>query len=390
MRTYRELLAIPGVLGLLIAATFPRLSYSMVSLSIFFHVQHATGSVATAGLAVGASSLTGALSAGPRGKIVDRYGQTIPLYVMTPLYTMSNVLLGLFAHSPTTAVILGLLNGACAPPINMSIRPLWKDLVGEDRVRTAYGLDSSHMNLVALVGPVIATLISVNVDTAYALYGVAASMCVGGLLLATNPHSRNWKPEQREPGEDTLFRSPAMRLMALEGIAMGFGAGFIQIGIPALATLSGDRAAAGPMVSIMGIGSIIGTVWAGAKAKDIPPARGLRMSVLLYALALTPIAFVPIGPWMALVLLISSTVVGPAQVFYLETVDLVRPRGTAVAALGTLWMIEGTAAAAAQAIGGNIAELSGPQTTLLLGSVIVFASPLIFSIGMRTVLRSAT
>lgn len=390
MRTYRDLLAIPGVLGLLIAATFPRLSYSMVSLSIFFHVQHATNSVATAGLAVGASSLTGALSAGPRGKIVDRYGQTIPLYVMTPLYTASNILLGLFAHSPTTAVILGLLNGACAPPINMSIRPLWKDLVGEDRVRTAYGLDSAHMNLVALIGPVIATLIAVNANTAYALYAVAAAMCVGGLLLALNPHSRNWRPEEHDPDEDTLFRSPAMRLMALEGAAMGLASGFIIIGIPAIATLSGDRGLAGPMVSMMGIGSIIGTVWAGAKAKDIPPIRGLRMSVLLYAVALLPLPWVPIGPWMGIVLLISSALLGPAHVFYLETVDLVRPRGTAVAALGTLWMVEGTAAAAAQAIGGNIAEWSGPQTTLLLGSVLVFASPLIFSIGIRTVLRSAT
>ena len=221
MRTYRELLAIPGVTRLLFSATFPRLSYSMVSLALFFHVQHATGSVAIAGAATGASSLTGALSAAPRGKIVDRYGQTIPLYVMTPLYTASNILLGLFAHSPVTAIGLSLLNGACAPPINMSIRPLWKDIVGEDRVRSAYGLDSSHMNAVALIGPVIATLLAVHVDTALALYAVAASMAVGGLLLAFNPHSRNWQPEHRPEGEETLFRSPAMRLMALEGIAMG-------------------------------------------------------------------------------------------------------------------------------------------------------------------------
>lgn len=390
MRTYRELLAVPGVIRLLFAATFPRLAYSMVSLSIFFHVQHATGSVAAAGAAVGASSLTGALSAGPRGKIVDRYGQTIPLYVMTPLYTTTNILLGLFAHSPTTAVLLGLLNGACAPPINMSIRPLWKDIVGEDKVRSAYGLDSSHLNLVSLIGPVLATLVAVHINTAYALYAVAGSMLIGGLLLSTNRHSRAWQPEASEPGEDTLFRSPAMRLMALEGIAMGLASGFIIIGIPALATLNGDRGQAGPMISMMGIGSIIGTVWAGAKAKDIAPITGLRASVLLYAITLLPIAWVPIGPWMGAVLLVSSAVVGPAQVFYLETVDLVRPRGTAVAALGTLWMIEGTAAAMSQALGGNIAEFASPHITLLLGSILVFLSPLIFSIGMRTVLRSAT
>ena len=389
MRTYRELLAIPGALRLLVVATFPRLSYSMVGLSIFFHVQAETGSVATAGLAVGASSLTGALTAGPRGKIVDRYGQTLPLYVLVPLYTTSNVLLGLFAHSPTTAVALSLLNGACAPPINISIRPLWKDIVGEDRVRTAYGLDSAHMNLVQLLGPVIATLLAVNVDTSVALYAVAGAMAIGGTLLALLPTSRNWVPEPKPEGEISLWRSPAMRLLALEGIAMGVASGFIYISIPALATLSGDRGAAGPMVATMGVGSILGTVWAGAKAKDIPPLTGLRLSVLLYAIALIPLPWVPIGPWMALVLFIASAVVGPAHVFYLETVDLVRPRGTAVAALASLWMIEGTAAAFAQAIAGNLAEAVSPQFTMLLGSIVVFASPLIFSIGMRTVLRSA-
>lgn len=380
---------VSGVRRLLFAATFPRLSYSMVSLAIFFHVQHATGSVAVAGVAVGASSLTGAISAALRGKIVDTHGQTIPLYIFTPLYAVSNILLGLYAHSPVTAVVLGLLNGACAPPINMSIRPLWRDIVGEDQVRSAYGLDSAHMNSVALIGPVIATLLAVHFDTALALYAVAACMAIGGFLLAMNPHSRQWEPEPRPEGEESLFRSPAMRLMALEGIAMGVAAGFIQIGIPALATLNGDRSAAGPMVSMMGIGSIIGTIWAGAKAREIAPLVGLRMSVLLYSFTLLPISFVPIGPWMAVVLLVSSIAVGPAQVFYLETVDLVRPRGTPVAALGALWMIEGSAAAMAQAVGGNIAEAASPQLTLLLGSIVVFLSPLIFTIGMRTVLRSA-
>lgn len=389
MQTYRELFAIPGVLRLLMAATFPRLAYSMVSLSIFFHVQSETNSVAVAGFAVGASSLTGALTAAPRGKIVDRYGQTLPLYVMVPLYVLSNVLIGMYAHSPTTAVILGLLNGACAPPVNMSIRPLWKDIVGEERVRSAYGLDSAHMNLVQLIGPVVATMIAVNLHTALALYTVAGTMAIGGLLLALNTHSRNWLPEPRPEGEISLWRSPAMRLMAVEGAAMGLAAGFIYIGIPAVATMSGDRGQAGPMVAMMGVGSIIGTIWAGAKAKHIAPVRGLRASVLLYAIALAPIAFVPIGPWMAAVLLISSALLGPAHVFYLETVDLVRPRGTAVAAIATLWTIEGTAAALAQAIGGNIAEWYGANVTLLLGSIIVFASPLVFSIGIRTVLRSA-
>ena len=389
VRTYRDLLRIPGVLTLLLSATFPRLSYSMIDLAVFFHVQHATGSVGTAGLALGVGSLFGALSAAPRGQFVDRYGQTVPLYLLAPAYAVVTFGIGMFGSSASAAILLSALRGTVAPPINMSIRPLWRGVVGDDRVRTAYGLDSAHMNIMQLLGPVLSTLIALHVGTRQALDVVAALMLIGGFALAVHPASREWIPEERVHGEPGLFRSPAMRLLALEGASMGMAMGFITIGIPALATLAGDRSQAGPLMSAVGVGSIIGTVWAGAKAKDVAPVRGVRNSVLLCAIALIPLAWVPLGPWLMLQIAVAFGLMGPAQVFYLETIDIVRPRGTAVTSLGTLWTIEGSAAALASALGGNIAEWVSPHFTLFLGSVCVFASPIIFTIGMRTVLRAA-
>jgi len=389
MKTYRELFAVPGVLRLLMSATFPRLAYSMVGLSVFFHLQEMTGSVGTAGLALGAMSLMGSLTAGPRGAFVDKYGQTLPLCVMTPAYVLTTALMARFGDSTSSALALAFLLGVSAPPVNMSIRPLWVQLVGKERVRTAYGLDSAHMNIMQLLGPVIATIVALHIGSADGLYLVGGCMAVGGLLLATNPNSKAWVPEDRVEGEVGVLRSPAIRLLAVEGASMGLAMGFITIGIPALATLSGNRAQAGPLMAAIGVGSIMGTVWAGAKAKHVAPVIGLRNSVLLCAISLVPLAWVPIGPWLMLQVAVAFALMGPAQVFYFETIDIVRPRGTAVSALGTLWTIEGSAGALASALGGNIAEWYGPQVTLLLGSICVFASPIIFTIGMRTVLKEA-
>ena len=389
MRTYRDLLSIPGVLTLLLAATFPRLSYAMVDLAVFFHVQHVTGSVGAAGIALGVGSLFGSLSAAPRGQLVDRYGQTIPLYVLAPAYAASTFAIAAFGSSAMAAILLSALRGTVAPPINMSIRPLWPGVVGIERVRTAYGLDSSHMNIMQLLGPVLSTLIALHIGTVQALVLVGVLMLLGGLALALHPASRTLVPEERVHGEPGLFRSPAMRLLALEGASMGMAMGFVNIGIPSLATLAGDRAQAGPLMSAIGIGSIVGTVWAGARAKDVAPLRGLRNSVLLCALALIPLAWVPLGPWLMVQIMVAFALMGPAQVFYLETIDIVRPRGTAVSSLGTLWTIEGSAGALASALGGNVAEWVSPHFTLFLGSVSVFLSPIIFTIGMRTVLRPA-
>ena len=288
MKTYRELFAIAGVPRLLLSATFPRLAYSMVGLAVFFHLQEMTGSVGTAGLALGVMSLMGSLTAAPRGAFVDRYGQSIPLYVMTPGYVLAASLMAKFATTTSSALFFAVLLGIAAPPINMSIRPLWVELVGKDRVRTAYGLDSAHMNLMQLLGPVIATIVALHISSAAGLYLVAGSMALGGLMLATNPNSKAWVPEERVVGEVGILRSPAMRLLALEGASMGFAMGFITIGIPALATLSGSREQAGPLMSAIGVGSIIGTVWAGAKAKNV--SSGYRPAELGLALRNLPAA----------------------------------------------------------------------------------------------------
>lgn len=389
MGAYRDFLATPGARKLLVAGLFPRLAYSMVSLAIFFRVQEASGSIAVAGLAVGASSIAGALTAGPRGWIVDRYGQTLPIIIMAPAYAVAAFALAAFAHSAMTAVVLSIVVGTAAPPINISIRPLWLDIVGTDGVRTAYSFDAAVMNVIQMLGPVIVTFVALNVFPSAGLILVGVSMFIGGVLLALNTHSRAWVPEPREEGEHGLMRSPAMRLLGLEGIAIGFGFGFITIGIPAAALDAGRGDLTGWLMAAMGLGTIIGSVWAGVRAHGIVPGRGLRASTLLTAVFLIPLPFLEPGWAMFAVLLISQIFMGPAHVFFFETIDLVRPRGTAVSAVATLWMLEGAAAGLANAIGGGVAESVGPAVTMALGCIAVFGSPLILTIGLRGPLRAA-
>ena len=77
---------------------------------------------------------------------------------------------------------------------------------------------------------------------------------------------------------------------------------------------------------------------------------------------------------------------GAAQVFYLEVVDIVRPRGAAVASLGSIWFIEGSAAALGNSLAGVISEQSrdlGPSYSLI-------ASSLLFILSAYTLHRSAS
>ena len=86
MKRYAELFRIPNVWVLTFACFPARIAYGMVGLSIFFKVEQATDSISFAGLAIGLNAAAGALTAGIRGSIMDKYGQTWPLRIMVPAY----------------------------------------------------------------------------------------------------------------------------------------------------------------------------------------------------------------------------------------------------------------------------------------------------------------
>jgi predicted MFS family arabinose efflux permease len=78
-----------------------------------------------------------------------------------------------------------------------------------------------------------------------------------------------------------------------------------------------------------------------------------------------------------------SLMAGGLQVFYLEISEAVRPKGTAVAALGWLWTVEGTFASIGAAVGGFISEHYSPRYCLALTTVCVGVGYLIMRGGAR-------
>ena len=176
MNRYRELIAFPQVIRLGISAFPARLAYGMIGLGIFFKAEQETGSVAIAGFAIGLNSLAGAATAGLRGSVMDRFGQKWPIRILVPMYSGLILLLNTMETRQSilfTAFILGIT----APPINLSVRPLWKDIVPESFLRTAYAFDSSMMSSTSVIGPVVITALSLSSRPALGL-GTAAALIV--------------------------------------------------------------------------------------------------------------------------------------------------------------------------------------------------------------------
>ena len=131
----------------------------MVNLTIFFHVQRVTGSISLAGLASGSYQLSLSLSLGYRAFLIEKFGQQKPLLMLVPIYSLM-VYFYKYIDSTFLLVALPLLMGMASPPINLSVRPLWKAAAPIQLLRTSYALDLIAINITTILGPLFATTLA--------------------------------------------------------------------------------------------------------------------------------------------------------------------------------------------------------------------------------------
>ena len=380
MKRYREIFALQHTWTLVLASFPARLAYGMVGLGIFFKVQRETGSVAFAGLAIGLNSIAGSLTAGFRGYLIDKYGQSWPLRIFVPSYT-AMILAVNISESKTFLLVMATIMGLTAPPINLSVRPLWKSVVSGTQLRTAYAIDTSMMNTAGVVGPVVVTSLALSSNPGSALAVASAMMFIGGTWLMMSKVSRTWIPEVKDKGQQALWRDPALRLLMLEGSFIGFGWGIFDVAVPAFATLEKVPNRTAWVFAAMGIASIAGGLIAGTLSKRTSSLSALRKTYAIWFLVSVPIAFTYPGWSMVVAGAFLGFVGGAIQVFYWEVMEAVRPKGSATSYMGLLWTVEGSVMSLGSAIGGWLCESIGAQITLSITSVCIAFGYIFLLIG---------
>ncbi|CAB4669183.1 MAG: MFS transporter [Actinobacteria bacterium] len=380
MKSYRDLLRVRHVKTLILAAFPARIAYGMVSLAIFFKATHETNSIPTAGLAIGLNGLAGALTSGIRGSLIDHYGQKWPLRVLVPGYALMLVILN-FAHSSILILALAFILGLSAPPINLSIRPLWKSLLAPEQLRTAYALDTAIISAAGVIGPIVATTLALSSHPESALLLCSFLIALGGGCLALTHVSRTWNPEKRIKEEAPLWRHPAMRLLALEGCFIGFGWGAFGVAVPAFATLENLPHRTAWVLSTMGIFNIAGGLLGGLASKKRSSLVVFKRTYIIWLISSLPLAFTYPGWSMVLVGAALGLSGGALQVFYWEVMEAVRPRGSATGSLGWLWTVEGSFASFGAAVGGWISQAISPRVCLGITTLSTICGLVILSIG---------
>jgi MFS family permease len=380
MKRYRELLAFPQVIRLGLSAFPARLAYSMIGLGIFFKAEQETGSIAIAGFAIGLNSLAGSLTAGIRGSVMDRFGQKWPIRILVPMYAGLIFFLNTM-ETRQSILITAFILGITAPPINLSVRPLWKDIVPDSYLRTAYAFDSSMMSTTSVIGPVVITALMLSSRPGFGLGTIATLMLIGGIALSLTPASRDWIPEKKQKGQQRLWRDRAIQLLMFEGCFIGFGWGVFDVAVPAFATQEGVQHRVAWIFASFGAATVIGGLLGGLVSKKLAPLSALRRAYLLWLIACVPVAFTYPDWSMALIGACIGFLGGAVQVFYFEVLEAVRPKGSQTASLGWIWSVEGSFMALGAAVGGVVSESFSPRIGLAMLPIMIFIGLMILSIG---------
>jgi MFS family permease len=240
----------------------------MGSLAILLVIHDGTGSFADAGVAVGVFGAVGAAVSPALGRLVDHVGQVPVLTVTGAAQTAGFVALALGArHGLSLPAAIGLcaLTGAALPPLSSCMRALWPELVRAPALReSAYTLDAISQELIWTLGPLIVAVLVAFASAAAALLVCAAFTAAGVALFVTSAVPRHRARAERRGSWTGALASRRIRLLLVCIAISSLGTGVCQVAIPAIGIRSGSSAAAGVLLGMWSIGSLLGGVCFGA------------------------------------------------------------------------------------------------------------------------------
>lgn len=392
MSLYGRILRSPRVAVLILATTLSRLPFAINGLAILLFLRAETGSFAIAGLTTGALALGGGLASPFVARLVDRRG----LNVLMPLaFIYAAAILGLWAlgeaGAPTPLLAaVAFVAGTAFPPTGAVLRSRWPELLrDEELVRGAYAFDSAMIEVSFVSGPLIVAGIVAVLSPQAALALSAALQIIGtALFIWKLPGSRVPEPQAGTSGLLGALASPAIRMIALTTLPVGFCIGAVEVAIPAFSEAQGSTELSGVLLALWSLSSGIGGLAFGLRGLRGGLVETYLLIALLFPLASLPLMAASSPVAMAGLVVLSGAPIAPMIASRNELVAAVAPDGTGAEAF--TWLMTSLVAglAAGAAVGGVAIEAEGWQAAVLVGAVAASLGTLI-ALLRRDALRPA-
>ena len=385
MRAYRDLLAHPAARWPLLTSMIARLTPGMMILALVLLLREEGYSYAAAGLVSAGHQIGVGIASPVQGGLVDRLGQVRVLVPDAVLYLLGTVLLAGAASGGAPVVLLVLAaaaTGAFYPPTTAASRVLLSRLFPTGQLReTAFALSSISVELGFVVGPLLAVWIADRTDGGWSVMVAGLAAAVGTLGYASTGAARQTPRRDGRRPRGGALRSPGVRVLvgAVGCAAVAFGV--LDITVPAVAELAGDRNDAGRLIATLASGSLVGGLVYGGRSW--PGTLVLRLRVVAVALA-AGLALLPVtvgSPvWFAAGLFVAGVFLAPTTICAFQLLDDLAIRGTQTEAQSWLQSSVVFGVALGTSLAGFSVDTQGPRAAFAVGAVAVAITALVVSL----------
>ncbi|GAB3152085.1 MFS transporter [Micromonospora sonneratiae] len=337
----------PQTARVLVAALLGRLPQGSAPLALLIFARE-TMTLAAAGLLVAAYTAGMAVGQPLLARIADRWRQPPVMWGGVAISTVGFALAAAQFGLPVT-LLAAALAGLGAPPFEAGLRVLWRDLLPEHQVHTAYTLDTATQEIIFVAGPVVTLAATQVAGPTGGLAAAALFQALGTALFATAPVVRRWRGEPAVRHWAGPLRASRLRLILVALLLVGSGVGSVAVAATSYAEAAGARSLAGWLLAAQAGGALIGGLlyirFSGLRSRNtLPRALGV------YALGFLPLVLTPALPGMLALMVVSGLALSPLLTVAFVSIDEVAPAGTV--AEGFAWAA--TAFSVGSAIGSAV------------------------------------
>lgn len=379
---YRELFAAPGARGFALAGLLARIPLPMIGIGIITMLSQLRGSYTLAGAVCASFVLTYALVSPQVSRWVDRRGQSRVLPLATAISVLGLLLLlgATWWQAPDWILFAGAMLAGFMPSMSAMVRARWTAIYrGQDRLQTAYSLETVLDEVTFIAGPPLSVGLAVAVFPQAGVLAAALLLVAGVSALLLQKGSEPPIQVQEQGSRPSVLRLNSVRLLALLMVAMGVIVGTVDIVSVAFAEQMGQPGAASLVLSAYALGSCVaGLVFGGLKL-NIPLHRLLLLGGLATAATTLPLLLVASVAQLAGAVLLAGLFFAPTMIVAMSLVERVVPEQQLTE--GMTWLLAGLniGVAMGAAASGQMVDQGGASSGFM---VALYAAALIVLLAL--------
>jgi predicted MFS family arabinose efflux permease len=229
-----------------------------------------------------------------------------------------------------------------------------------------------------VLGPPAILAAGAAFGTGPALAATGVLLAVATLVFAASRASRNWRPTRGEARQGAL-RSPGLRTLVaiLLGVGTVFGATEVAV------TATGGHAA-GPLLGLWGLGSLIGGLVASKLGGGARSGGGLVLILAALGAGHAALALAASPLVLGGLILLAGSTIAPAFATIHAMVDAVAPRGAATEAFAWLATASAVGASIGAAVAGRVVDVAGGPAAFAVAGLAAAVAAVIAILRART------